>query len=124
MRTFTPYIAEDNEPLYKLNICTTHTRSIHWPLHSYRLVLWPHLGEDVCEELNSRVVQAVHLPLAVVALTKLHSNSKEAMDSLCEEDGLIRRSCSLSVYLNGVHVGSVASRLGPGNELELMHWIL
>ena len=61
--------------------------------------------------------------MAVVALTNLHSNSKEAMDSLCE-DGLIRRCCSLSVYLYGVHVGPVACRLGRGNELQLTHWIL
>lgn len=67
------------------------------------------------------MVQAEHLFLAVVELTNFHSNSKEAMDSLCEDDGLIRRSCSLSMYLDCVHVGPVAGRLGLGNELELTH---
>lgn len=121
--TLSRMLAKDNESLYKLNICTNHTSSIHWSPHSYRVVFWPGPGGDICKDLNSRVVQAEHLPLAVVALTKLHSNSKEAMDSLCE-DGLIRRSYSLSVYLDGVHVGPVAVRLGLGNELELTHWIL
>ena len=124
MRSLTPRLGKDNELLCKLDICTNHTRSIHWPPHSYKLVLWLGPGGDICKDLNSRVVQAEHLPLAVVALTNLQSNSKEAIDSLCEEDGLIRRSCSLSVYLDSVHVSPVASRLGLGNELELTHWIL
>ena len=124
MKSFTPHLGNDNEPLYKLNICTNHTRSIRWPPHSYRLVFWPDPGGDICEDLYSRVVKAEHLPLAVVELTNLHSNSKEAMNSLCEEDGLIRRSCSLSVYLNGVLANPVAGRLGLGNELELTHWML
>ena len=105
MRSFTPHLGKDNEPLYKLNICTNHTRSIHCPPHSYRLVVWPGPGGDICEDLSSRVVRAEHLPLAVVSLTNLHSNSKEATDFLCEEDGLIRRSCSLSLCLDGVRVG-------------------
>ena len=44
----------------------------------------------MCEDLNRREVQAEHLLLAVVALTNLNLNSEGAMDSLCEEDGLVR----------------------------------
>ena len=59
---------------------------------SHRLVLlWPGSGGDtISKDLDSRVVQAERLRLAVVALTNLNSKSKEAMDALCEEDRLIR----------------------------------
>ena len=89
MRSPTLHLGKDSEPHYKLNICTNHTRSIHWPPYSYRLVFWPDPGGDIYEDLNSRVVQIEHLPLAVVALTNLHSKTKEAIDSLFEEGALI-----------------------------------
>ena len=113
MRSPTPHLSKDSEPHYKLNIFTNHTRSIHWPPDSYRLVFWLDPGGDICEDLNSRAVQADHLPLAVVSFTNLHTNSKEAMDSLCEQDGPIRE---MDVVVHcpctyAVHVGPVAGRL-------------
>jgi len=90
-----PHDEQDSKPLNKLNLLTVlsrkhinHTRSMH---HSHRLVfLWPGPGEDICEDLNSRVVHVEHPHLAVVALTNLNSNSKQAMDSPCKEDGVVR----------------------------------
>jgi len=97
IRSLTPHDEQDGKPLNKVNLLivlsrkhTNHPRSIHWPHHSDRLVLlWPGPGEDICEDLNSRVVQMKHLLLAVVALTNMNSNSKEAMNFPCE-DGAAR----------------------------------
>ena len=80
-------------------------------------------GGDISKDLNSRVVQAERLRLAVVALTNLNSKSKEAMDALCEEDRLIHEMdgaghCGL-VPLYGVHVSPVAFHLRLGNEPRL-----
>jgi len=98
IRSLTPHDELDSKPLNKLNLLTVlsrkhtnHTHSTHWPHHSHRLVLlWPGPGEDICEDLNSWVVQVEQLLLAVVALTNLNSNAKEAMDIPCEEDGVVR----------------------------------
>jgi len=106
IRSLTPHDGQDSKPLNKLNLLTVlsrkrtnHTRSTHWPHHSHRLVLlWPGPGEDICEDLNSRVVQVEHLLLAVVALTNLNSNAKEAMDIPCEEDGVVREMDAAGHY--------------------------
>ena len=117
MRSPTPNLDQHSDSIYELNLLIALSRRCTQHHHSHRLVLlWPGPGGHICKDLNSLVVQAEHLRLAqVVALqANLNSKLKEAMDSPCQEDRLIREMDRAS-HCGRVLVRCSASALSPAS---------
>ena len=125
-RPLTPHDEQDSQPLNKLNHVTILSRKrtnrtctiqrLHYP---HRLILpWPGPGGDVwTKQARTLGVGGTSLRVLLPVRTRTRT-SKEAMNPLCEKDGLI---CEMNRAVRRPR-RALCGSLVNWNQLELMHW--
>ena len=132
MRSLTPNLDQDNDSLYKLNLlialsrkCTQHTCSIYWPATALTDSFF--FGQALAEILSPRIWiagwfrQSTSVCAVVALQANLNSKLKEAMDSPCQEDRLIREMVRGSELVTvAVHLYGVLQVHSPRRPIAFM----